>query len=344
MGLDPGLGVSIRSGVCAAHRWSILLLVRCDASGAPRAHPTEPPGSRPDRLRPWRSPGCAGGSTCPRRWRWWSPASGPRSCRASWPVQFDPDTVVLHRGAHPAAVLGRAGVVLPGHPGQPAADRAARDRAAGVHRAWPSGSSRGGWCRGCRCPRRSCSAPSSHRPDAVSALAVGRSLGLPRRLMTILGGESLVNDATALTLFRVFVAVAAGTAISPLEAVGMFVLAAVGGTVIGYAIGWVVHRIRRRLDDSERRERARADRAVRGVPGRGGAAHLRRARRRRRGDLPGPPRPGERLRHPAAGAGGVAGQRHHPGVGRVRADRAAADHRRRGRRATSSRCWSPARS
>jgi monovalent cation/hydrogen antiporter len=86
-------------------------------------------------------------------------------------------------------------------------------------------------------------------PDAVSALAVGRSLGLPRRLMTILGGESLVNDATALTLFRVFVAVAAGTAISPLEAAGMFVLAAVGGTVIGYAIGWVVHRIRRRLDD-----------------------------------------------------------------------------------------------
>ncbi len=86
-------------------------------------------------------------------------------------------------------------------------------------------------------------------PDAVSALAVGRSLGLPRRMMTIIGGESLVNDATSLTLFRVFVAVAAGTAISPLEAIGMFLLAAVGGTAIGFAIGWIVHRVRRRLDN-----------------------------------------------------------------------------------------------
>lgn len=86
-------------------------------------------------------------------------------------------------------------------------------------------------------------------PDAVSALSIGRRLGLPRRMMTILGGESLVNDATALTLFRVFVAVAAGTGMTPLSGIGMFLLAAVGGTVIGLAIGWVVHAVRRRLDD-----------------------------------------------------------------------------------------------
>ncbi|MFC4943264.1 Na+/H+ antiporter [Pseudonocardia sp. GCM10023141] len=86
-------------------------------------------------------------------------------------------------------------------------------------------------------------------PDAVSALAVGRRLGLPRRVMTILGGESLVNDATSLTLFRVFLAVAAGTGMSALGATGMFLLAAVGGTVIGYAVGWVAHRIRRKLRD-----------------------------------------------------------------------------------------------
>src|SRR5207247_4292550 len=49
-------------------------------------------------------------------------------------------------------------------------------------------------------------------PDAVAAIAVGRRLGLPRRLMTILAGESLINDATALTLFRVAVASAAGGA------------------------------------------------------------------------------------------------------------------------------------
>jgi monovalent cation/hydrogen antiporter len=88
-------------------------------------------------------------------------------------------------------------------------------------------------------------------PDAVSALSVGRRLGLPRRIMTILNGESLVNDATALTLFRVFIAVAAGTGATVLGGVGMFVLAAVGGTAVGLVVGWVVHRIRRRLDDPQ---------------------------------------------------------------------------------------------
>ncbi|WP_232660836.1 Na+/H+ antiporter [Pseudonocardia sp. TRM90224] len=86
-------------------------------------------------------------------------------------------------------------------------------------------------------------------PDAVSALAVGRRLGLPRRVMTILGGESLVNDATALTLFRVFLAAAAGAGTTVLGATGMFLLAAVGGTAIGYAVGWLVHHVRRRLHD-----------------------------------------------------------------------------------------------
>jgi monovalent cation/hydrogen antiporter len=88
-------------------------------------------------------------------------------------------------------------------------------------------------------------------PDAVSALAVGRRLGLPRRMMTILGGESLLNDASALTLFRVFVAVAVGTGATVSGAVGMFVLAVVGGTAVGLGVGWLVHRIRTRLDDPQ---------------------------------------------------------------------------------------------
>jgi monovalent cation/hydrogen antiporter len=88
-------------------------------------------------------------------------------------------------------------------------------------------------------------------PDAVSALTVGRRLGLPRRMMTILNGESLGNDATALTLFRVFVAAAAGTGATVLGGIGMFVLAAVGGVIVGLAVGWLVHRIRRKLDDPQ---------------------------------------------------------------------------------------------
>ncbi|MFC7344426.1 Na+/H+ antiporter [Saccharopolyspora griseoalba] len=86
-------------------------------------------------------------------------------------------------------------------------------------------------------------------PDAVAATAIGRRVGLPRRIMTVLSGESLVNDATALTAYRVAVAAAIGTGSSLLGGVGTFLLAAVGGTAIGLAIGWSVHRIRALLRD-----------------------------------------------------------------------------------------------
>ncbi|WP_448640463.1 Na+/H+ antiporter [Geodermatophilus sp. URMC 63] len=86
-------------------------------------------------------------------------------------------------------------------------------------------------------------------PDAVAATAVGRQLGLPRRVMTILGGESLVNDATALTLYRVAVALAAGAGYGIVEGLGVFVLAAVGGAAIGWGLGWLVHRVRLALGD-----------------------------------------------------------------------------------------------
>ena len=50
-------------------------------------------------------------------------------------------------------------------------------------------------------------------PDAVSATAIARRIGLPRRVVTILEGESLLNDATALVLVRVAIAAAAGGAV-----------------------------------------------------------------------------------------------------------------------------------
>jgi CPA1 family monovalent cation:H+ antiporter len=75
-------------------------------------------------------------------------------------------------------------------------------------------------------------------PDAVAATAVARRIGLPRRIVTILEGESLLNDATALVLFRVAYAAAIGTVVGPAAIAGEVLLAAGGGVVVG-AIGAV---------------------------------------------------------------------------------------------------------
>src|SRR5206468_2697449 len=90
-------------------------------------------------------------------------------------------------------------------------------------------------------------------PDAVAATAITRRLGVPKRIITILEGESLVNDASALIAYRVAVAVVAGT--SQIGAgltffggtVVQFIVAAVGGVAIGMLAGVVVAWIRPRL-------------------------------------------------------------------------------------------------
>jgi CPA1 family monovalent cation:H+ antiporter len=86
-------------------------------------------------------------------------------------------------------------------------------------------------------------------PDAVASTAIGRRIGLPRRLVVILAGESLVNDATALTAYRVAVAAAVGTGFSFVSATGVFVVAAAGGALVGVAVAWVVNRLVARLTD-----------------------------------------------------------------------------------------------
>ncbi|HEY2224164.1 Na+/H+ antiporter [Actinomycetospora sp.] len=89
-------------------------------------------------------------------------------------------------------------------------------------------------------------------PDAVAAASIGRRLGLQRRVMAILEGESLLNDATALTLLRIMLAAAGVGAATPsvLGGLGEFVLTAAGGVVVGAVIGWLVHRIRLKLNDA----------------------------------------------------------------------------------------------
>ncbi|AXB41199.1 peptidase [Amycolatopsis albispora] len=84
-------------------------------------------------------------------------------------------------------------------------------------------------------------------PDAVAATSIGKRLGLPPRLVTILEGEGLVNDATALVLLRTAVAAIAGT-VSFWGALGDFAYAVVVGIAVGAVIGvvsvWARSRIR----------------------------------------------------------------------------------------------------
>jgi CPA1 family monovalent cation:H+ antiporter len=84
-------------------------------------------------------------------------------------------------------------------------------------------------------------------PDAVSATAIGRRIGLPRRIITILEGESLLNDATALVALRT--ATAVGGTVSVLGVAGDFLLAAVGGIAVGLLLYRVVGAVRRRVSD-----------------------------------------------------------------------------------------------
>ncbi|MEV4009331.1 Na+/H+ antiporter [Nonomuraea angiospora] len=87
-------------------------------------------------------------------------------------------------------------------------------------------------------------------PDAVAAVAVGRRLGLPRRALTILVGESLFNDATALTLYRVAVGAALGGTLDMWHGLGHFALAAAGGVAIGLAVAFALAWLFRHTRDS----------------------------------------------------------------------------------------------
>jgi Na+/H+ antiporter len=85
--------------------------------------------------------------------------------------------------------------------------------------------------------------------DPVAATTVARRLAVPRRIVSIIEGESLVNDGTALVAYRVAVAAALGGSFSIWHAGLEFVLSATGGILIGLGVGLVIAEIRRRLDD-----------------------------------------------------------------------------------------------
>ncbi|PKW09972.1 sodium/proton antiporter, CPA1 family [Streptomyces sp. 1222.5] len=86
-------------------------------------------------------------------------------------------------------------------------------------------------------------------PDAVAATAIARRVGLPSRITTILQGESLLNDATAITAYKVALAAAVGEGATWAGGIGEFLLAAVGGVGVGLVLMAPLHWLRTHLSE-----------------------------------------------------------------------------------------------
>lgn len=161
-------------------------------------------------------------------------------------------------------------------------------------------------------------------PDAVAALAVTQNLRVPRKIIVILEGESLVNDATSFISFRFAVAAVLTGSFSLGEASVQFLLVAAGGVAVGLATGWLATRVQKRLDDPPVPNDVLTSDAVRCLllrrdaprlryPGRGHRRHLLRVAR-----APGLERADASSGYPGLANGNVHPQRHS-----VHADRTA---------------------
>ncbi|MET8174800.1 Na+/H+ antiporter [Streptomyces clavifer] len=87
-------------------------------------------------------------------------------------------------------------------------------------------------------------------PDPVAATAVAGSVGLPRRLVSILEGEGLFNDVTAIVMYHVAIAAAVSGTFSLPEAFGLLVLSAVVAVAVGLALGWLTVKLMGLLGDA----------------------------------------------------------------------------------------------
>jgi CPA1 family monovalent cation:H+ antiporter len=86
-------------------------------------------------------------------------------------------------------------------------------------------------------------------PDAISATAIAERLRVPRRIVTVLEGESLVNDATALVAYRFALAAVATGSFSMGSATAKFFVVAIGGILVGLMVGWLSALVMRPIDD-----------------------------------------------------------------------------------------------
>jgi CPA1 family monovalent cation:H+ antiporter len=85
--------------------------------------------------------------------------------------------------------------------------------------------------------------------DPLAATSIARRFGVPRKLVTIVEGESLVNDGTGLVAYRVALGAVVAGSFSEYHAAGLFAVSVAGGIGVGLAVGWLVREIRRRLDN-----------------------------------------------------------------------------------------------
>jgi CPA1 family monovalent cation:H+ antiporter len=86
-------------------------------------------------------------------------------------------------------------------------------------------------------------------PDAIAATAIAHRLQVPRRIVTVLEGESLVNDATALVAYRFALAAIMTGVFSPWAAAGQFIVVGGGGILVGFAVGWLAALIQKPIED-----------------------------------------------------------------------------------------------
>src|SRR5215207_9881805 len=86
--------------------------------------------------------------------------------------------------------------------------------------------------------------------DAVAPATIVRRLGVPRRVITVIEGENLTNDWTALVFYRFAVAAAVSGTFSLWEAGVRFLLTGLGGLAVGLFVGWLIANVRRRIEDS----------------------------------------------------------------------------------------------
>jgi Na+/H+ antiporter len=85
--------------------------------------------------------------------------------------------------------------------------------------------------------------------DAIAATTIAQRLGVPRRIVTILEGESLINDATGIVAYRVAVAAVITGVFSIWEAGLQFTVGALGGVAVGYVVGWIIVWTRRHVSE-----------------------------------------------------------------------------------------------